>query len=288
MNIWGFHRITTGPNKGGYTHKYFVRSKEELCCMMSRQKIKSGKPAKPRPYFPIRANMSTSGENREVDINLNCISLENQALNTMLAKDPDELTLPISRLTSNNIPSNKHNYEDNAQKGMLPFNCDGVSSNPMAMLVPSIDCSDQVPESTSFADNAGIASQRGVESFPMRTISPLPFLEGCCVLPNLGTTNINDEKLTTSNFPRDLGTMMPFLSPDPIAPDHPLSKQPQRNNDTTKTNTSFNRAISNMIDILVNNTPAREEVQQEDNSLFEGRNFFSLGERPERRSSLGS
>jgi hypothetical protein len=99
--------------------------------------------------------------------------------------------------------------------------------------------------------------------------------------PNLGTTIINDEK------PQDLGTMMPFLSPDPIAPDHPLSQQPHPNNGTSTT--SFNFAISNMIDVLMNNnTPTRQGVhQEEDDSVFGGKVFFALGDRPERRSSLG-
>jgi len=273
LNIWGFHRITTGPNKGGYCHRHFIRSKEELCCMMSRQKIKSGKPAKPRAYFPLKAYVSTSGENRGVDSILNCNSLEDHALNTMLTKDRD-FTVPmlprLSRLVSNDIPS------DNAQKGMLPFDCADVSS------YPSLDCRDQVPASTSFAENNRMASPRGVDSLAMRTILPLAFSERCCMAPNLGTTNINvnDENL------QDLGTMMPFLSPDPIAPNHPLSK-PQPNNGTSTTN--FNLAISNMIDLLVNNnTPTRQEVhQEEDDSVFGGKVFFALGDRPERRSSLG-
>lgn len=236
--------------------------------MMSRQKIKSGKPAKPRAYFPFKAYVPTSGENRGVD---SILGLEDHALNTMLAKDRDFIVpmLPrLSRLVSNDIPS------DNAQKSMLPFDRAGVSS------YPSLDCRDQVPASTSFAENNKMASPRGVDSLAMRTILPLAFSERCCMAPNLGTTDINDENS------QDLGTMMPFLSPDPIAPNHPLSK-PQPNNGTSTTN--FNLAIRNMIDLLVNNnTPTRQEVhQEEDDSVFGGKVFFALGDRPERRSSLG-
>jgi hypothetical protein len=42
INIWGFCRISSGPDKGGYVHPYFVRDKPSLCCQMVRRKIKGG------------------------------------------------------------------------------------------------------------------------------------------------------------------------------------------------------------------------------------------------------
>lgn len=40
VNIYGFERVTTGVQKGSYTHKLFVRGKPNLCRFMVRTKIK--------------------------------------------------------------------------------------------------------------------------------------------------------------------------------------------------------------------------------------------------------
>ena len=38
LNVWGFVRITKGPDRGGYKHTLFVRGKKALCTQMSRRK----------------------------------------------------------------------------------------------------------------------------------------------------------------------------------------------------------------------------------------------------------
>jgi hypothetical protein len=42
LNIWGFCRITSGRDKGGYVHPCFIRGKPSLCRQMVRRKIKGG------------------------------------------------------------------------------------------------------------------------------------------------------------------------------------------------------------------------------------------------------
>jgi hypothetical protein len=42
INIWGFRRIASGRDKGGYVHPCFVRGKPSLCRQMVRRKIKGG------------------------------------------------------------------------------------------------------------------------------------------------------------------------------------------------------------------------------------------------------
>jgi len=39
----GFHRLTTGRDKGSYYHESFLRGKRHLCANMSRQKVKGTK-----------------------------------------------------------------------------------------------------------------------------------------------------------------------------------------------------------------------------------------------------
>lgn len=40
LNLYGFNRLTSGPDKGGYYHELFLRAKSELCTTMVRMRIK--------------------------------------------------------------------------------------------------------------------------------------------------------------------------------------------------------------------------------------------------------
>lgn len=40
LNLYGFHRLTSGPDKGGYYHERFLRGKPEYCKSMLRVRIK--------------------------------------------------------------------------------------------------------------------------------------------------------------------------------------------------------------------------------------------------------
>lgn len=40
LNLYGFNRLTSGPDKGGYYHELFLRTKEEICTTMVRMRIK--------------------------------------------------------------------------------------------------------------------------------------------------------------------------------------------------------------------------------------------------------
>lgn len=50
LNLYGFKRITTGPDKGGYYHELFLRSKVFLCHRIDRVKIKGSKPGRIKAY----------------------------------------------------------------------------------------------------------------------------------------------------------------------------------------------------------------------------------------------
>ena len=40
LNLYGFSRLTSGPDKGGYYHERFLRGKDQLCTTMIRTRIK--------------------------------------------------------------------------------------------------------------------------------------------------------------------------------------------------------------------------------------------------------
>lgn len=43
MNLYGFSRLTRGPDAGGYYHELFLRNREYLCKRMTRTKVKGTK-----------------------------------------------------------------------------------------------------------------------------------------------------------------------------------------------------------------------------------------------------
>ncbi|KAL3918108.1 MAG: hypothetical protein SGILL_004394 [Bacillariaceae sp.] len=44
LNLYEFHRVTEGPNKGSYYHEMFIKGHPELCTGLKRNKIKSQNP----------------------------------------------------------------------------------------------------------------------------------------------------------------------------------------------------------------------------------------------------
>jgi hypothetical protein len=218
LNIWGFQRILSGPSKGGYSHKYFIRSNESMCCMMSRQKIKGEKRAKPRPYFPFKS-MPTYPRKMLVMNNIrNIASIQDQALNILLGKDMFPM---ISGSNHDVIPF----YPNTPVEAPCPVN---ITSNQINGYCEG--------SASNFGDNTGTISPCEVKSRALSprtkgSVSPLTFAEH--YIAPLLDSDMNDENMDSN--------LMLCLSPDPIAPDHPLSMKSQQSKD--KSATSFDQVV---------------------------------------------
>lgn len=87
LNLYGFNRITAGPDKGSYYHELFLRSKKVLCRGINRMKIKgtgtrmaSNPKQEPKFYTMEPMPSSTSPSSRQGN---------NQLLNTKRASAPN-------------------------------------------------------------------------------------------------------------------------------------------------------------------------------------------------------
>ena len=97
LNLYGFSRLSHGPDKGAYYHNCFVRGKRHLCKGMIRQKIKGTK---------VRKSLSPEDEPNFYNIaaqteTFRCSAKERQV------ETKDSSQSPLSLQTSSNIGSPK-------------------------------------------------------------------------------------------------------------------------------------------------------------------------------------
>jgi hypothetical protein len=99
LNLYGFKRITKGPDRGSYYHELFLRGMPKLCTRMRRQKVK-GTGTKPlpdpenEPNFYVMKSVPDVRPHESLKINNSGLSV---------AKTEDEIISPAF-CSSNGIP----------------------------------------------------------------------------------------------------------------------------------------------------------------------------------------
>lgn len=125
LNLYGFHRLTSGPDKGGYYHERFLRGKPALCEGMLRVRIKgkgSKSPGNPEAE-PNFYNM------RSIDFNAPSITKEKQFKGPILHYRQD-CTSPGNGYKNNVDQESSRNKEE-------------IISSPIC--VSSMACFESVP-----------------------------------------------------------------------------------------------------------------------------------------------
>lgn len=141
LNLYGFNRITTGPDRGSYYHEMFLRGKKILCRGIYRMKVKGtgvrmASNPEQEPNFYLMEYMPAAGSDKDTD-KISDMELRRDENNLVTPPPPplkmveDGETIPPLNLSSTEpVPLtlsspfesniNDYNPNSNAHDNMLP------------------------------------------------------------------------------------------------------------------------------------------------------------------------
>lgn len=143
LNLYGFNRITRGPDSGAYYSEYFLRWRVFLCKYMIRTKVKgtrfkaASNPENEPDFYsmpvvmPMASESSSCGDSQHTlstsDSTLSVVPLPSKSFN--LEQISYDSTLPNTQAISSSLNQFLSNYrrEDSPIKNQVPLNA--VTSN---------------------------------------------------------------------------------------------------------------------------------------------------------------
>eukprot|EP00584_Thalassiosira_punctigera_P012993 CAMPEP_0172557068 /NCGR_PEP_ID=MMETSP1067-20121228/71231_1 /TAXON_ID=265564 ORGANISM="Thalassiosira punctigera, Strain Tpunct2005C2" /NCGR_SAMPLE_ID=MMETSP1067 /ASSEMBLY_ACC=CAM_ASM_000444 /LENGTH=467 /DNA_ID=CAMNT_0013346057 /DNA_START=398 /DNA_END=1801 /DNA_ORIENTATION=+ len=203
LNLYGFSRITTGRDRGGYYHELFLRHKLFLCQNMTRIRIKGtgikGKASpETEPDFYSMPWVNPEDASRALDRDLEgevTAAMEEENMRSEPTKRKDRNSRKKHQISKKN-PKEKY------------FEASGVDSSPrsvssMALAFPAVVTPDtrnkmQLPGVPSSFDNSSHSSVSRLPRIPSECLSETGDKQNldnlCPPLLSLDTEDTNDEK----------------------------------------------------------------------------------------------
>jgi hypothetical protein len=181
LNLYEFQRLTTGPDRGGYYHPYFIRGQPMLCQSMTRTKVKGTK---------IR--VPSNSQNEPDFYRQDFLNLPQANLSHMLGYQP---------------PSTGHDRMLNQQVQMVPMATG-------AMLVPSTNAaSSTTNDGAIFQQNAAFTTGQ-----PQLMFSVFPFGNQGYIATPVGYNQTHGHPLPPLNSNNGVWSSVPPAAP-PLAAD---------------------------------------------------------------------